>query len=382
VVIGGRAGRARRMGLAAVAVAAGLLPVAFALPTPASAESIEAGETRLQLDRVLFDELGDAGVQISRFGKGKVQGRVVTLPVDGGLIDLGTASGSIDQAGGFKFRSGKRTVRMSELILDTAKRELYAKLDNKRLRIATLKSYSFSRAGFGDEVEVADLRLSRRTTGLLNRKLRVNRVFRPSRAFAAISSSFQPETVRMVSGSMQFSLDPGTVAKLKSLELDPVPFETTQLGSSPPTFGAPLLGGEIYPSASRSWASIEGGMRIAKLEIPEPPESPGITLPTLTWANLGLSLESQKVIGGVVSHNAAGQVVPSPGGPLAALDLAAATVQLDPQTRTLSIADARATLEAPFANLINETFATPKGKAPILAGGDPLGTFSLTMQVR
>lgn len=49
---------------------------------------------------------------------------------------------------------------------------------------------------------------------------------------------------------------------------------------------------------------------------------------------------------------------------------------------SLSILNARATLEAPVAALINATFATPKGKAPVVAAGDPFGTFSLTMQGR
>jgi len=374
---------ARHVGLAALAASAWLL-LAILAPIPATAESIEAGETHLRLDRVLFEDLGNEEVKVSKLGQGSVQGRVVNLPVDGGLIDLGTASGSIDHAGGFKFRSGKRTVKLTELILDTAKRELYARLDGERLRIATLKSYGFTRAGFGDEVEGIGLRLSRRSTGILNRKLRLNRVFRPGRAFAALSSSFQPEAARLAFGSMQFSLDPGTVAKLKSLEVETVPFETILLAPDPPTYSAPLIQGEIYPSASRSWGFLEGGIRIARLAPPEPPETPGpiVTFPVITLINLGLSLESQKVLGFAHLHNEAGQLVPAPGGPLAALDLSAATVKLDSETRALSIVNARATLEAPFANLINETFAAPKGKAPILAAGDPLGTFSLTMQAR
>jgi len=184
---------------------------------------------------------------------------------------------------------------------------------------------------------------------------------------------------------MQFSLDPGFVAKLKSLEVEPVSFEATVLGTDPPSFGAPLINGEIYPGTGGGWGFIEGGIRIAKLGIPEA-ESPGpvITLPALTWINVGLtvgaSLESRKVMGAIQAHDASGQIVPGAGNPIAALDLSGATVEVDPATRTLTIANARATLEASVADLINRTFATPKGKAPVLAAGDPLGTFSLTMQ--
>jgi hypothetical protein len=351
---------------------AGLLLI-LTLPAPASAESIAAGETRFELDRGLFDVLKSEGVEVASVKQGSVQGRVVTLPIDGGVIDVSTAIGSLDHGGGFKFRSGKRVARLSQLVLDTAQRELYAKIGGKRLRIATLKSYSFSRAGFGDEIEVDGLRLNRGAASLLNRKLHLKRVFRPGRTFAAIASGFEPEADRFTSGSMQFSLDAGTVAKLKSLEVEPVPFETAVLGSNPPTYSGPLLGGDIYPSASRSWGYIEGGIRIDK------PEAPG---PVLTWINLGLSLESQKVLGFIQAHTEFGQLAPVPGGPIGAIDFSAATVQLDPQARTLSIANARATLEASTANLLNETFAMPKGKAAVFAAGDPLGTFSLAIQAR
>jgi hypothetical protein len=367
---------------AALGVAVGLLPLALIAPSLAGAEVVEAGSTNLELQRGLFRTLKTEGVEVSKLGPATVRGRAVTLPVSGGGIELATAVGSVQHAGGFKLRAGKRVVRLSELGLDTKQRGLFAKLDGKRMRIASVPSFEFARAGFGDEIEVKRLRLNQTTAAALNRKLDIERVFRPDSAFAAVSSSFQPEAVRMTSGSMQFSLDPSTVAKLKTLEVDAVQFETAVLGSSPPAFGAPLIQGQIYPGQNRSWGFLEGGIRIAKLGTPEPPESPGpiITFPVLTFINLGLSLESQKLTGFIHAHDATGGFAPGPTGSLAALDLSGATVQIDPAARTLSIANVRATLEAAVAHLINETFATPKGKAPVLAAGDPLGTFSLTMQ--
>jgi hypothetical protein len=372
-----------RAAAAALTIAAASLLAVLVLPGRAAAEVVEAGSTSLELNRGLFRTLEREGVEVTKVGAGTVQGRVVTIPVEGGSIELSTGLGSVDHGGGFKFRSGKRVARLTQLGLDTAKRGLYAKLDGKRMRIATVPSLEFARAGFGDRIEIDRLRLTRATTAALNRKLDLDRSFLPSRAFAAVSSDFQPEAVRIASGAMQFSLDPGFVAKLKSLDVDPVQFETAVLGSNPPAFGAPLIQGQVHPGQNRSWGFIEGGIRIAKLGTPEPPESPGpiITFPVLTFINLGLSLESQKLTGFIHAHDAAGQFASGPTGSLATLDLSGATVQMDPATRTLSIANARATLEAPVANLINETFATPKGKAPVLATGDPLGTFSLTMQV-
>ncbi|HET6998857.1 MAG TPA: hypothetical protein VFI03_09725 [Solirubrobacterales bacterium] len=370
--------------MAVLAALAAVTLVVSAVPAGAGAEALAGGTTRIELNRALFSELKRDRVKVEKIGTGTVGGRSVDLPVSGGSVDVGTAIGSIAFAGGFKFRTGKRVVRLNELLLDTQKGELNALLNGKRLQIASLMPFQSSRAGFGDEIDVAALKLNKQASALLNRKLGLTNVFRPKRAFASLASNVQPQAIRMAGGEMQFSLDPGTVAKLKSLGVDPVSFETATLGAEPPAYSAPLIQGEIYPAESRSWGFLEGGIRLARPAPPEPPETPGpiITFPVITLINLGLSLETQKLLGYVHVHDEAAQPAPAPAGPIAALDFSGATVQLDPLTRTLSIANVRATLEAPFANLINETFATPKGKAPVLAAGDPLGTFSLTMQSR
>jgi len=366
-------GPAWRVGQAALVATAALALLALAAPTRASAELVIAGKTRIELNRGLFKALAKEGVRVSKLGPGKVGGRVVTLPVDGGLIEPASASGWVDSTGGFKFRAGKRVAKLSEVTLNTAKEELRADLNGKRLKIATVKGFDFARAGFGGEIEVAGLRLNQRATNLLNRKLRLDDVFRPGRPFASVSSSFLPEWDQLSSGTFQIGLDSGFVAKLKSLEVEPVPFATSVVGTNPLVLGAPLINGAIYPSSNNSWGGIEGGLRISK------PEAPG---PVITLSNLGLSLESSKVPAAIMVHTESGQIAPSPGGPLGAVDLAGASVRLDPDTRTLTVTDARATLEAPIADLINETFAKPKGKAPAVAAGDPLGTVSMTMQAR
>jgi hypothetical protein len=374
----------RRACALALGIVAALSLLALAGPSRAAntAERVEAGATSLELNRSLFRTLEAEGVEVAKLGRGTVRGRVVTLPISGGQIELPTATGSVGHVGGIKLRSGKRVARLDQLGLNTRKRELYARLGGKRMRIASVAGFEFARAGFGEQID-ARLRLDQNAAAALNRKLGLDRVFLPGRTFAALASDFQPEADRLASGSMQFSLDPGTVAKLKDLEVGPVQFETAMLSSNPPTFGAPLIQGGIYPTENRSWGFVEGGIRIGKLGTPEPGSPvPTIAFPVLTFINLGLSLETQKLLGFVDVHDVAARLASSLPGPIAALDLSSATVQLDPQTRTLSIVNVKANLEPPLANLINETFAAPKGKAPVLAAGDPFGTFSLTMQGR
>jgi hypothetical protein len=66
--------------------------------------------------------------------------------------------------------------------------------------------------------------------------------------------------------------------------------------------------------------------------------------------------------------------------PLGTLDLAAATRQIDPAARTMTLINAAATLTQSFADRLNEVFAQPQGKSPLFTAGEPLGTASVSLQ--
>jgi hypothetical protein len=361
----------RRTSLRAVAVATALALI-LVLPAAASADPVAKGRTHLELSRKLLTALKGDDVRLSKLGQGKAQGRVVSLPVSGGLVDLGSGSGSVDHEGGFKFSRGGRVVKLTGLTLDTAKRGLWGKVDGQRMKIASFAGFGVERAGFGDEIGIEALKLQAGAASLLDSKLQMRGVFAAAHPFAALSSSFQPEYDTVAAGSLQFTLDAGTVAKLRSLGVEPMPFEVAS-GPTPFSYSAPILFGSIYPDLKGGGGTIEGGIEIAV------PNAPG---PVITIYHLGLSLESNKAPADFLVHTESGQLAPAPAGPLGALDLSGATARVDPGTRAVTITNAQATLEAPAANLINETFAKPKGKPPAVAAGDPLGTFSLTMTGR
>ena len=71
---------------------------------------------------------------------------------------------------------------------------------------------------------------------------------------------------------------------------------------------------------------------------------------------------------------------------IADINLTGATITSDPSTRTVSVQNAAATLQAVTAETLNSVFIEPierrKETRHEFAGGDPLGTFSFTAQTQ
>jgi hypothetical protein len=71
---------------------------------------------------------------------------------------------------------------------------------------------------------------------------------------------------------------------------------------------------------------------------------------------------------------------------IADISLTGATITSDPTTRTVSVQNASATLQAVTAEVLNSVFITPLektfGPQEKFAGGDPLGVFSFTAQTQ
>ncbi len=361
----------RKLSVAGIAalVALGLLAL---LPAGAGADPIASGRTKLAFDSSLFMTLRQDGVAIKGLKGATANGRFVGLPVKGGLIDLGTANGFVTHESGFRLLAGRRAVTLTQLGLDTNKAEVRAQVDGQKMRIAAIPHYRYQRKGFGDLIEAVALRPTARLAKTLDAKLGLPGAFRAGKPFLTVTTNLQPEFDSVTGGTMQFSLDPGTVEKIKSLGVDFLPFEVTPEGGTY-SYTAPIRAGAIYPDLRHGFANIEGGLRIGRVEGPSP---------VITMADFGFSFETYKLSSAISVHTEAGQLAPSSGGPLAALDLSGATVRVDRDARTVTVTNAHATLEEPVANLINETFAKPKGKAPVLAAGDPLGTFSLRLEGR
>lgn len=327
----------------------------------AVAEPIAGGETKVFLSPQLRSKIGKEGVRVSGVAPTVVRGPV-TLPVQGSEMDFTRGYGLVTHAGGIRFRAGRKSVVLREIALDTStvNKSLRGKFRKRSLRIAEVRGVSYMRDGFGGEIWARKLVLTQAAAALLNRRLQTPGLFKAGRSVGALNSSFQPTELEVVSGSLMLVLDPNTDFELGKIGVEQEPFEANVFSAGPPPiYTSNLIGGRIYPGRGSGVALVESGLRLVK-------QSPWTQL---TWTNLGVDLDSKR----------SGVLFPS-GGPLAALDPSGANVLLDPRARTLTAVNVRATLEADAARVINETFAPPG--EPVVAAGDPLGSFAVTLQAR
>ena len=365
-----RAIRRRRDGWRAT-VAAAMAACAFlALPLAAQAEPIVKGKTNLRLSRPLIAALRADEVLVTKLPRAKVKGRVVSLPIAGGEVDLTNGSGRLEHEGGFQMATAKGAVKVTALQLDTARRGLWGKVDGRRMKIAGFAAYTGERDGFGDELTVPALKLRPSVAARLNRKLGLAGVFPARRPFASLDSAFRTQFDTVAGGSLVLTLDPVALEKLKAVGVAPAPFEALVLGSEPPSYAASLTGGSIFPDLRGGTAGVEAGLKLIR----------ATPWAQVSFTGLSLSLESNKLFASTAVASGAGSS-PKGTGPIASLDLSGATARVDRDKRTVRIANARVTLEASTAQLINEAFAKMAGQQ-VVATGELLGTLSLWMRGR
>lgn len=338
----------------------------------ALAEPIAGGETKVFLDPQLRSKMKEEEIRVSGIGATGAGSAGIALVAKGSEIDFRVGYGLVTHAGGIRFGAGRRSVALREIALDTSTvtKSLRGKLRKRTLRIAEVKGVSYSRDGFGGEIRARNLILTPAAASLLNRRLRTPGFFKGGRRLGTLTSKVQPEELEVVSGSLMLVLDPNTDFKLGKIGVEPEPFEAEIFSSGPPpVYTSRLIGGRIYPSRSSGFALVESGLRLVR-------ESPWTQL---LWTNLGVDLDSKRSGIQAIRYDSAGTYFPG-GGPLAALDTSTANILLDPNARTLTAVNVRAVLEADAARLINETFAPPG--EPVVAAGDPLGSFAVTLQAR
>lgn len=344
--------------------------LAIALPASASAEPIVKGRTHLSLTRSLARELAVEGVRLVGLRKAKARGRVVSLAIDGGEVELASGAGSVEHEGGFRLVAGSDSASLTSVRLDTDRRGLWAKLNGRSTKIASFAGYRVKRIGFGDQVEVAVLRLRPVVAARLDAGLHRPGLFSARSPFASLTTKFKPQFDAVASGALQLALDPSTLGKLRAVGVTPLPFEAQVEAAELPTYAASLINGAIYPDLRGGFAGVEAGIRLQR-------ESPWTVV---SWLGLSVSLESNQVFADA-SLGGGGGNSPRGTAPIAALDLSGATARVDPDRREVKITGARATLEPAAAALLNEAFAKTPGQQ-LVAAGDLLGEISLWMTGR
>lgn len=383
--------------------------LAFAPLASASPDPVGGGSTTVTLNGNFVNYLKTFGIKVQKISPAKVNGKKATFTNTGGTVDPTTGQGEVTLGGGLKFKAGKKTAPVKALVLNTSKKALFAKVAGKKMKFATVAGWSQARNGFGVNITVKKLKLTGSAASALNKKTGYKKgkpkPFLKNKLMASAKSDVQPSTVAVVpAGAAQLTLSPIAQEKLAKVgppvlpcngEATPAPFAvklapvapTSVVALGPPTVVAfPIGGGTVGPAGTSGTVQTLGGLTLTQnLECPGVAEN-GVT--TLTMGNIWIDLATKQASVEVVITN--------PKTPAANLgnlgrasiaDFVVGGVTADPATRTVTITNAAATLQAVTAETLNQVFIEPieKSAGPDdvkFAAGDPLGSFSFTAQAQ
>lgn len=375
-------------------------PLASAAPSP-----VGSGTTTVTLKGNFVNYLKTFGIKVQKIKPAKLSGKKATFTNTGGTVDPVTGQGEVTLGGGLKFKAGKKTAPVKALVLNTSKKALFAKVAGKKMKFATVAGWSQARNGFGVNITVKKLKLTGSAASALNKKTGYQKgkpkPFLGNKLMATAKSDVQPSTVAVVpTGAAQLSLSPAAQEKLAKVgppacpcapgveqpfkvNLSPTP-PTSIVSLGPPTVVAfPISGGTVGPAGTSGTAQTAGGLTLTQ-NLDYPGVEKGVT--TLKMSNIWIDLSTKQASVEVIIEN--------PKEPKANLgnlgrasiaDFVVGGVTTDPATRTVTISNAAATLQAVTAETLNQVFINGLegtfGPDDVkFAAGDPLGSFSFTAQ--
>lgn len=404
--------------IATVAALVGLL--ALAPLASATSDPLSGGTTKLTLNKGFVKKLKKSGVKVLKLSPGTVKGRTATLPVSGGSLDPTTGQGTVEHSGGIKFKRGKKTAPVNTLLLDTTTSSLTAKVAGKSMKLASVKGVTVVRNGFGANVSISSLKLTGKAAKQLNKKLGfsgkkkgkgkgnkrassskvVKPPFKGNQVLGASSSETQPKTVAVLpGGNATLVLSAAALKKLNDVGPQPeapkpgpfavqlatvAPTTVTDPGP-PPTVAFPIGGGTMGPTAAAGILQTAGGLTLTQSL-----EAVGQGTTVLTMGNIWVDLSAKTATVEVTIQNDKNAELNRGNlgrASIADIQLTGATITSDPATRTVSVQNASATLQAVTAETLNSVFIDPIEKATMeaqekFAAGDPLGVFSFTAQTQ
>ena len=402
-----RTGRGTMLPVVGALAAALFALLAFAPLASASPDPVAGGSTTLTLNNGFTKALKKNAVKLSKVSPATLKGRAATFPVvaGGSTMDPTTGQGTLSHSGGLKFKAGKKSTVLKNLVLGTTSKSLSGKLGSKSLNVASVAAFSFTREGFGTNVKVTKLKLTSKAAKELNKSLgfagkKSKAVFKANQVLGSSTSATQPSEVAVLpTGSATLALSASALKKLAhvgtppypeglspvAVELSPVSPTSIVNPGPPPTVGFPIGGGSIGPTATAGTLQTSGGLKLVQNL-----ESVGAGITTLTMGNIWVDLSTKQASVEVTIEN--------PKTPeanlgklgrtsIADINLTGATIASNPAARTVSVQNASATLQAVTAETLNSVFIAPVEKATSepqekFASGDPLGTFSFTAQTQ
>jgi hypothetical protein len=415
-----RMARGTKLPLAALAAALFAL-LAFAPYASATADPVESGSATITLNNGFTKYLKTFGIKTTKISPAKLKGKKATFPVTGGEVDPTTGGGTVNLGGGLKFKAGKKKAPVKGLVLDTNKKALFAKVAGKKVKLATVKGYSFTRAGFGVSMTIKKLKLTKTAAKKLNKKLGYAKgkpkPFIANKLIGSAKAEEQPATVAIVpGGNVSFNADQELLLKLKDVETNAaVIAPTTEKGFG--NYELPITGGNIGPTGQAGQVQTSGGLLLTqKLD-----KGDGTFLETeITLGNMWLDLSAKTVTVEVVAKSNASESLNLGNlGRSSIADLTITGVTVDSVARTVSVSSSavlqpisaevlegfvkvyQAYYEAVFCavaapeqcNSANadqkaaekaaaKEAAEKKVEKDHISAGNPLGTFSFTAQTQ
>jgi hypothetical protein len=328
-------------------------------------------------------KLGNLGVTVQPVGAGAVSGKKIALAVRGGKLDPVDVQGFLETRGGFKLDAGGRGVPVTQLTVNTVKGAVFANVAKARMQLGTIVSPTSAREGFGANLKAVKLSLSEKAVRRISNRLGLkgSKRLNPGRVLSNLYSTAQPETVTVLpQGTATFAVNSIALGKLEAKGVK-VPAGLTAIAPAtepkPTSFELPVSGGTLAPDATKGSLETSGGIQILK-------ESESLS-PTMRLRNLAVDFSTK-------TASAELELLPSPPFPGAAgrssivdVVLPPNAVVADPVTRKIAIQGAEARLQATAASTLNDVFNQPAPAPPPSSNfvvGDPLGSFSVTVQAR
>jgi hypothetical protein len=347
----------RRLALLAL-----LLCLALAPSAQADYDPLGSGTTKLALDKGLLALMKENGVRVLALAPAKLKGGVLTFPVSGGKFDPVAAKGTVEHEGALLFKAKGGSLPLRDLQLKTTQKgsPFSAKAGGGQLKIATAKSLTVSREGFGDRVKVTRLALSAKLATRLTKKLGLKGILKAGQPLGSSLTRAQPQTIAVApKGRVELALAPAIAAKLDSLFVAINPIFPAE---HPGPFTLAIFGGTIAPDGFSGMLEAQGALEFLQLGGGQ-----------VFWKEPWLDLAAK-------SFSAEVEALPSPpyGGKVGRVPVApllGAAVSADPKARTVTLSGALS-LDAATAALFNEVFAKPQGKAGVFVAGEALGALS------
>jgi hypothetical protein len=378
--------RVGRRGLIAL-----LLAVAALLGTTSNAF---AGQDDLKGGSVVMQLQGSRGL--------KLKPGNITLAITGGAIDPVDGSGTAQVSGGFKARrgKGKAKVKIVSLTLgpNGGQGSIVVKVGKDFVNgFGTLSGGTVTRDGWGARIENVSATIASRGARALNRALSGKKRKGAKKSARGgvkagqplgriVSMTTVPSSVEVVpgTGTMELATNLGgafasklpqhCISLMGVTAIAPAMMEIVPVGG----FTFPVAGGSAAPDFTAGQLLTAGGQTLTK--------DNGLGTPSGCSGGppVGTHLLSTS-LGVDFAQNALTAIATLPSGtalpraPLATIDFSTGTRSVDPNTKTLTVTGATASLASLAAPLLNQNFPNESGSAANdFAAGDVIGTINIT----